>query len=85
MITDPLTEQQQQILAMERRWWKLGGSKDTAVRDELGLSPVRYNQLLLALLEHPAAVQAEPILVRRLQRIASARAQQRAHRGRAAS
>jgi hypothetical protein len=43
---DPLS---QQILALEGQFWKTSGAKDAAIK-ELGLSPVRYYQLLSQLI-----------------------------------
>ena len=65
---DPLTEQQRAILAIERRFWRTAGAKDAAIR-ELGLSPVRYCQLVNQLVESPGALAADPLLLKRLARI----------------
>lgn len=79
--TDPepsaLTEREEHILAFERRWWRRAGSKEQAIRDELGLSAVRYYQLLNRLLDNPAALAFDPVLVRRLRRIRAVRARVR--------
>lgn len=72
-----MTEQQQEILAFEARWWRYAGSKEQAIRDELGLSPTRYYQLLNRLLDTPAALTADPVWVHRLHRIRGARAERR--------
>jgi len=68
-----VTEQEQAILRMERHWWRYRGNKEQAIRDELGLSPVRYYQLLVRLLDNPAALAADPVLVNRLRRIRTGR------------
>ena len=67
---DPLTEQQRAILDLERRFWRTAGAKEDAIR-ELGLSPTRYYQLAVQLLESPAALAADPVTVKRMQRLAS--------------
>lgn len=61
------------VLAMERRRYRNQGAKEQAVRDELGLSAARYHQLLNALLDAPAALAADPVLVGRLRRLRAAR------------
>ena len=65
---DTLTELESQILNLERIFWKTAEAKEQAVR-ELGLSPVRYYQLLARLLDDPAARAADPLLVDRLRRV----------------
>ncbi|HET8681399.1 MAG TPA: DUF3263 domain-containing protein [Micromonosporaceae bacterium] len=72
-----LTTREERILAFERRWWRRAGSKEQAIRDELGLSPTRYYQLLNRVLDNPAAMAFDPILVKRLRRIRAARARVR--------
>ncbi|GAB2595130.1 hypothetical protein Aab01nite_26310 [Paractinoplanes abujensis] len=72
-----LTDREQQILAFEARWWKHAGSKEQAVRDTFGLSSTRYYQLLNGLLDNPAALEHDPVLVGRLRRLRSTRARTR--------
>ena len=72
-----LGEREQQILAFEARWWKHAGSKEQAIRDTFGLSSTRYYQLLNALLDNPAALEHDPVLVGRLRRLRSTRARTR--------
>lgn len=45
------------------------GSREDAIRAELGISPFRYYQRLNALIDSPEALAERPQLVRRLQRI----------------
>lgn len=68
-----LTERDQQILQLEKQWWRFEGAKQEAIRNQLHLSPTRYYQLLNGLLDDPAALSAEPVVVRRLQRQRQAR------------
>ncbi|GGS10884.1 hypothetical protein GCM10010169_64340 [Micromonospora fulviviridis] len=75
--TDGLTERELRILAFEQQWWKHAGAKEQAIRDTFGLSATRYYQLLNALLDQPAALAAEPVLVGRLRRLRSSRARNR--------
>jgi Protein of unknown function (DUF3263) len=72
-----LTEREEQILAFEARWWKHAGSKEQAIRDTFGLSTTRYYQLLNGLLDNPAALERDPVLVGRLRRLRSTRARTR--------
>lgn len=72
-----LTEREEQILAFEAKWWKHAGSKEQAIRDTFGLSATRYYQLLNGLLDNPAALEHDPVLVGRLRRLRSTRARTR--------
>jgi hypothetical protein len=72
-----LSERDVQILAFEKQWWKHAGAKEQAVRDTFGLSATRYYQLLNALLDNPAAMEHDPVLVARLRRLRSTRARTR--------
>ncbi|MFG3577024.1 DUF3263 domain-containing protein [Micromonospora chersina] len=74
---DGLTERERKILAFEQQWWKHAGAKEQAIRDTFGLSATRYYQLLNALIDQPAALAAEPVLVGRLRRLRSSRARNR--------
>lgn len=73
-----LSERDARILDFERRWWSRTGAKEEAIRSEFGLAPARYYQLLNAVLDLPAAMVADPMLVKRLQRIRDARTEARA-------
>lgn len=66
---DELTQRDRAVLAFEARQWRTRGAKDAAIREELGLSPTRYTQLLNALLDREAALALDPVLVNRLRRI----------------
>lgn len=68
-----LSELERQILAFERGWWKRAGAKETAIRQRFNLSATRYYQLLNRLLDDPAALAAEPVVVSRLRRLRDAR------------
>ncbi|RAO46819.1 hypothetical protein GAR06_02705 [Micromonospora saelicesensis] len=81
--TDPadpaagLTERERAILAFEQQWWRHAGAKEQAVRDTFGISSTRYYQLLNGLLDNPAALTADPVLISRLRRLRSSRARNR--------
>ncbi len=72
-----LTERDQQILAFEARWWRHAGAKEQAIRDTFDLSSTRYYQLLNTLLDNPAALEQDPVLIGRLRRLRSTRARTR--------
>ncbi|MEW1546065.1 MULTISPECIES: DUF3263 domain-containing protein [Streptomyces] len=64
-----LPDRDRAVLAMERRSWSGPGAKERAVREQLGMSPVRYYQLLNALLDDPRALAHDPVTVNRLRRV----------------
>jgi hypothetical protein len=66
-----------EILAFERQWWKFAGAKEQAVRDKFGMSATRYYQTLNALIDDPAALAQDPLLVKRLRRLREARQRSR--------
>jgi hypothetical protein len=68
-----LDERAEQILAFERRWWKHAGAKEQAIRETFGLSATRYYQVLNGLLDDPAALSRDPVLVGRLRRLRASR------------
>jgi uncharacterized protein DUF3263 len=72
-----LTAREEQILVFERKWWKHAGSKEQAIRDTFDLSATRYYQVLNGLLDNPAALVFDPMLVGRLRRLRSTRARAR--------
>ena len=74
---DGLGERELEILAFERQSWRHAGAKEQAIRDRFQLSATRYYQLLNALLDNPAALAHDPILVGRLRRLRGSRARAR--------
>ncbi|EGD42275.1 MULTISPECIES: DUF3263 domain-containing protein [Nocardioides] len=75
-----LSERDKQILDFERQWWKYAGAKEAAVREAFNMSATRYYQVLNALIDKPEALEADPLLVRRLRRLRAARQRQRSAR-----
>jgi len=75
-----LPERDERILDFERQWWRHAGAKEDAIRSQFGLSTARYYQVLNAVIDSPAAVRHDPMLVRRLQRARELRTQARAAR-----
>jgi len=82
--SDPsrLSERDLRVLAFERQWWLHAGAKEQAIREDFGLSSARYYQILGALIDSPAALAHDPMLVKRLQRVRESRAASRAERAR---
>jgi Protein of unknown function (DUF3263) len=76
-IDDGLDEVERQILAFERQWWKHAGAKEQAIRDLFAVSTTRYYQMLNGLLEKPAALEYDPMLVKRLRRLRASRTRAR--------
>lgn len=66
---EELSPREQAVLALERRSFGGPGAKERAIREQLGLVPVRYYQLLNALLDDPRALAHDPVTVNRLRRV----------------
>ncbi|MBX7549619.1 DUF3263 domain-containing protein [Streptomyces sp. NPDC004232] len=64
-----LGTREKSILALERRSFAGPGAKERAIREELDLAPVRYYQLLNALLDDERALAHDPVTVNRLRRV----------------
>ena len=75
-----LSQRDRDILEFERHWWKYAGAKEQAVRENFDMSSTRYYQVLNALIDRPEALEADPLLVRRLRRLRAARQRQRSAR-----
>ncbi|MDQ3954773.1 MAG: DUF3263 domain-containing protein [Actinomycetota bacterium] len=75
-----LSQRDIDILDFERSWWKHAGAKDRAIKERFDMSATRYYQLLNDLLENPAAMTHDPILVKRLKRLRLYRQRQRVAR-----
>lgn len=77
-MTDPV-----ELLDFEERWPRWSGQKDEAIRARFGVPPARYFQLLLRAIDTAAALEARPMLVRRLRRVRDTAAEQTERRRRA--
>ena len=77
---EELTQRDTDILDFERCWWKHAGVKEQAIRERFDMSATRYYQLLNDLLENPAAMNYDPILVKRLKRLRTYRQRKRVAR-----
>ncbi|APX04343.1 hypothetical protein BWQ92_06125 [Arthrobacter sp. QXT-31] len=76
----PLSEREQQILALERQWWKYAGAKEQAIRELFDLSATHYYQILNALIDTEHALAHDPMLVKRLRRLRTSRQRARTAR-----
>ena len=75
-----LSDRDREVLAFERQWWKYAGAKEQAVRELFDMSATRYYQVLNALIDSPAALAHDPMLVKRLRRMRASRQRARTAR-----
>ena len=75
-----LSARDREILAFERQWWKYAGAKEQAVRELFDMSATRYYQVLNALIDTHEALEADPMLVKRLRRLRASRQRARSAR-----
>lgn len=66
-----------EILDFERTWWRSPGAKEQTIRERFDMSPTRYYQVLNALIDNPAALASDPLLVKRLRRLRDERRRNR--------
>jgi uncharacterized protein DUF3263 len=75
-----LSRRDREILAFERQWWQFAGAKEQAIKEMFDLSPTRYYQVLNEVIDNPAALAEDPLLVRRLRRLRTSRQKARSAR-----
>ena len=75
-----LATRDREILAFERQWWKYAGAKEQAIRELFDMSATRYYQVLNALIDTQEALEADPMLVKRLRRLRASRQRARSAR-----
>ena len=75
-----VSERDREIIAFERQWWKYAGSKEQAIKELFDMSSTRYYQVLNALIDNPAALEADPMLIKRLRRLRASRQRARSAR-----
>ena len=75
-----LSERDQQMLALERQWWKYAGAKEQAIRELFDLSATHYYQILNTLIDTEDALAHDPMLVKRLRRLRTSRQRARTAR-----
>ena len=80
MAPSGLSERDREIIAFERQWWKYAGSKETAIKELFDMSSTRYYQVLNALIDHPGALEHDPMLIKRLRRLRASRQRARSAR-----
>ncbi|MBI4885087.1 MAG: DUF3263 domain-containing protein [Actinobacteria bacterium] len=64
----PLTERELAIIAFEATWFMLDEQRHLAIRARFTCSVEEYNLELNRMIDHPAAMLADPLVVRRLRR-----------------
>ena len=75
-----LTDLERRILEFERNWWRFAGAKESAIKELFDLSAPRYYQILNDLIDRQEALEASPMLVKRLRRLREARTNARTTR-----
>ncbi len=75
-----LGSRDREILAFERQWWKYAGAKEQAIKELFDMSATRYYQVLNALIDTDQALEADPMLVKRLRRLRASRQRARSAR-----
>jgi hypothetical protein len=68
-----LSDRDREIIDFERQWWKYAGAKEQAIKDLFDLSATRYYQVLNQLIDSPAALEHDPMLIKRLRRMRAQR------------
>ncbi|MBE3074336.1 MAG: DUF3263 domain-containing protein [Actinobacteria bacterium] len=75
-----LSDRDREIIAFERQWWKYAGAKEQAISELFDMSATRYYQVLNALIDNPVALEADPMLIKRLHRLRATRQRARSAR-----
>jgi hypothetical protein len=75
-----LTDDDRAALDLEARFWKHAGTKEDAIRRELGTTPTRHYQRVVRLLQVPAAWEHAPAAMGRFDRTLRA-GRRRGHAG----
>jgi len=66
--SEPLTERDLAILEFEATWFTLDEDRHDAIRARFAVAVDEYNLELNRVIDHPAALFADPLVVRRLRR-----------------
>ncbi|GIG27135.1 DUF3263 domain-containing protein [Cellulomonas denverensis] len=64
-----LSAQDRAALDLEARFWHFAGTKEMAIRRELGESPIRHYQRVVRLLGDPEAIAYAPMTCARLRAV----------------
>ena len=65
---EPLTERDLAMLRFEATWFTVDEHRHDAIRARFACSPAEYTLALNRVIDHPAALVADPLVVRRLRR-----------------
>jgi hypothetical protein len=68
MLNDTLSERELAIIDFEATWFTLDEDRHDAIRARFSCSVEDYNLELNRVIDHPAALLADPLVVRRLRR-----------------
>jgi hypothetical protein len=68
-----LSERDKRVLDLERGWWQSSGTKEAAIREQLGISATRYYEVLAGLSASPDARAYDPLVVHRVRRLRALR------------
>lgn len=71
--TYALSDLEVRILDFERQWWRFAGAKEIGIKEQFGLSTREYYELLNNLIDRDDALDASPLLIKRLRRLREAR------------
>lgn len=63
-----LTDLEKAVLVFEQSWVMRPEAKDEAIRQTFDVTPAKYFRMLSALLDSRAALEFDPMLIKRLQR-----------------
>lgn len=64
-----LSERHAAMLDFERSWWNHDEPRDQVIRARFQCSPEEYHAELTTVLDDPAAMEHDPLVVRRLKRL----------------
>ena len=64
-----LSERHAAMLDFERSWWENDDPRDQVIRARFQCSPDEYHAELTTVLDDPAAMDHDPLVVRRLKRL----------------
>jgi hypothetical protein len=70
-LSAPLSDQDRLMLDTEARWWTQPVAKADLVREQLGMDLSAYELRLQDLVNNPASLDYDPLLIRRLRRLAA--------------
>ncbi len=72
-VSSVLSDEDQAILDFEENWFTSTVPREQAIMERFGISATRYYQRLNTLIDMAPALEAKPLLVKRLRRLRSQR------------